>query len=561
MDLCQVKKAVLQILGLARLISVIAIIFLSSCKPVVNGGISTSLIGVVVNEKGPIEGAVVRFQGTNIYTTSDGQGKFKFEDVKIGNQQVVTAWSEGHYIGWLEVTPNNQPLTIQLSKYSTADNLDYDWQPGENGLGSIGCAECHPAYSEWFSDAHSQSAQNPRFLTMYTGTDTAGNQSPLTQYGFNPEYGNFPLRPQEGVPYYGPGYKLDFPTGAGTCAACHVPAQAAYPGAAYTSDPTLAEGMETEGIFCDFCHKIGAVTLDPASGLPPQNMPGVLSIQLFRPANDGEDLFLGNFDDVAGPDSYLPLYEDSAFCAPCHFGEFWDIEVYNSYGEWLASPYSDPDTGQTCQDCHMPAVDYEFFVYPEKGGIRRDPAQIRDHNMTAHLEEVLMQEALSLDAAAKLNGSQLRLDVVVVNDLTGHAVPTDYPLRQVILVIDAVDENGARLEQIGGEKIPFYGGGGDQQELDFAGLPGKIYMKVLQEIWTEFYPSGAYWNPTRVLDDTRLFPFDSDRNSFTFALDDSQTAEIRVRLLFRRAPAELMSQKGWNVPDILMEEILLEVGR
>jgi hypothetical protein len=181
--------------------------------------------------------------------------------------------------------------------------------------------------------------------------------------------------------------------------------------------------------------------------------------------------------------------------------------------------------------------------------------------MTAHLEDVLMQEALSLDAVARVNGSQLHLNVEVVNDLTGHAVPTDYPLRQVILVIDAVDQDGTRLVQIGGEVIPFYGGGGDQPELDFAGLPGKIYMKVLQEVWTELYPSGAYWNPTRVLDDSRLFPFESDLNNFIFALDASQTVEIRVRLLFRRAPAELMGQKGWNVPDILMEEILLSVGR
>ena len=30
------------------------------------------------------------------------------------------------------------------------------------------------------------------------------------------------------------------------------------------------------------------------------------------------------------------------------------VEIDNSYGEWLDSPYSDPKTGQTCQDCHMP---------------------------------------------------------------------------------------------------------------------------------------------------------------------------------------------------------------
>ena len=40
-------------------------------------------------------------------------------------------------------------------------------------------------------------------------------------------------------------------------------------------------------------------------------------------------------------------------CAPCHFGQFWGTQIYNSFGEWLDSSYSDPETGRTCQDCHM----------------------------------------------------------------------------------------------------------------------------------------------------------------------------------------------------------------
>ena len=46
---------------------------------------------------------------------------------------------------------------------------------------------------------------------MYTGTDLDGNQSPLTRYGNNPDYGSFPLIPDPNQPYFGPGYKLIFP--------------------------------------------------------------------------------------------------------------------------------------------------------------------------------------------------------------------------------------------------------------------------------------------------------------------------------------------------------------
>jgi len=34
---------------------------------------------------------------------------------------------------------------------------------------------------------------------------------------------------------------------------------------------------------------------------------------------------------------------------------------------------------------------------------------------------------------------------------------------------------------------------------------------------------------------------------------------IRTNLLFRRAFQELMKQKGWNVPDILMEHEVIEI--
>ena len=38
----------------------------------------------------------------------------------------------------------------------------------------------------------------------------------------------------------------------------------------------------------------------------------------------------------------------------------------------------------------------------------------------------------------------------------------------------------------------------------YRGVPGKVYAKVLEELWTEISPSGAYWNQTRILSDNRL---------------------------------------------------------
>ena len=411
-----------------------------------------------------------------------------------------------------------------------------------------------PAYTEWLDDAHSQSAVNPRFLTMYNGTDVHGNQSPPTRYACSPDYGCFPLPPDPTQPYYGPGYKLDFPSTAGNCAACHVPAPAARPGMAYAVDPNLVSGVEAEGVFCEFCHKIGDVTLNPSTGLPYPNMPGVLSLRLYRP-EEGQQLFFGNFDDVTRRVSYLPLEEESAFCSPCHFGAFWDTVVYNSFGEWLASPYSDAETGQTCQDCHMPMVDYDYFVFPENGGLIRDRSRIFGHRMPGAMDEELLQNAVTMTATAQLEGDTVVVQVEVANDQTGHHVPTDSPLRHLILLVEAADAAGNPLVQLSGSAVPEWGGVGDPSQGYYAGLPGTAYARILEEVWTRVSPTGAYWNPTRVLSDNRIAAFATDLSSYAFGAPAEGSVEIEVTLLFRRAFIGLADQKDWDVEDIVMERV------
>ncbi|MDY7042021.1 MAG: carboxypeptidase-like regulatory domain-containing protein, partial [Chloroflexota bacterium] len=264
---------------------------------------SDTISGVVYDENGPVTGAVVRVRATDNKTTTGADGSFALGGLTASIPVSITAWAEGYFVGWTSAAPGSQPVTITITPYYTTDNPDYGWFSMEGTEGSKSCGHCMPAYDEWLADAHAQSAVNPRFLTMYNGTDLHGNQSPATRYGYSRDYGRFPLRPDPNLPYYGPGYKLDFPATAGNCASCHVPAAAAKPGLAYAADPNQLSGIEAEGVFCEFCHKIGEVTLDPATGLPYPNMPGVLSMRLYRP-EEGQQLFFGNFDDVTRRVSY-----------------------------------------------------------------------------------------------------------------------------------------------------------------------------------------------------------------------------------------------------------------
>ena len=518
--------------------------------------------GLVLDEEGPVAGATVRVQASENATVSAADGTFSLADLTQGVTVTISAWKDAYYCAKVEgVVPPTGGLTLSLRRYQTNDNLDYEWIPpvGENS-----CASCKADVTQiWLeNDAHAASATNPRFLSMYNGTDLEGNQSPLTRHGYSRDYGSFPLRPDLSQPYYGPGYKLDFPDTAGNCASCHTPGAAI--GAEYGTNPNTVSGADTFGVHCDLCHKTAQVQLSSDTGLPLANMPGVLSMDIRRPFPDDPDryqLFFGTFDDdnVPEEDTYLPLMEQSEFCAPCHFGVFWDTVVYNSFGEWLESTYSDPQTGRTCQQCHMPApsvLEGETMtsVAPGKGGVERDPRTIHAHLGLGAMPEELLQNAVTMTTTAVLEGRTVVVRVDITNDQTGHHVPTDFPGRHLILLVLAADANGNPLTQLDGPTVPEWGGVGDPGEGYYAGLPGKAFAKVLEETWTQISPSAAYWNPTRVLSDNRLAAFATDRSTYDFAMPDEGEATIEVTLLYRRAFLELMDQKGWDVPDKIMEQ-------
>jgi len=224
---------------------------------------------------------------------------------------VLTAWAKGYYIGGCRDghLAGQMDIEIVLTSHSDTDDPDYAWlsafaDAGYEGSGeNSNCENCHAdpdnsqaalPFNEWLKDAHALSARNSRFLTMYNGTEMAGNRSPETRYFQKRDYGRIPLRPDPNEPSFGPGYKLDFPGTAGNCAACHAPAASI--DAPYNTDSTAVSGVGTEGATCDFCHKVWDGSLDPIS-----------------------EFFAGPFDDVApGEDTYSPLQKRRQICLYIH---------------------------------------------------------------------------------------------------------------------------------------------------------------------------------------------------------------------------------------------------
>jgi len=535
---------------------------------------------VMSDQNDPIPDAIVRLQATDNFTRSDADGFFRLNAINLEFPVSITAWGEGYYINNATASLEEQTITIILDGIAEEDNKNYAWLTSFNAAGEgedQGCAECHAGYDsepsimlpveEWLLDAHSQSAINPRFLTIYNGTDTKGNQSPETifipaqPYNRNSSgYNYIALAPDLTIPYYGPGYKLDFPESAGNCGTCHVPGEAAKPGKGFATDPNQIHGVEREGVFCDLCHKVWDVTLEDGSNLPYPDFPGVLSFEFRRPG-DGHQFFSGPLDDVApGEDTFTPIQKESAFCAPCHFGVFWEQPIYNSYGEWLDSPYSDPETGQTCQDCHMPHSGATIFALPGVGAHQRDPETIFSHLMPGAMDLELLQNAVSLNAWSEIINETIQIQVEIKNDNTGHKIPTDYPGRQLILIVQGFDEHGNPLRLIEGPSLPEWAGIGNPEFGYYAGLPGLIFANILEEVWTGISPTVAYWNPFTIVSDNRIDPFQTDLSKYVFYSPNVEETRIEIQLLLRRTFIEIRDWKQWDIPDITVDKITLVIG-
>jgi hypothetical protein len=131
-------------------------------------------------------------------------------------------------------------------------------------------------------------------------------------------------------------------------------------------------------------------------------------------------------------------------------------------------------------------------------------------------------------------------------------VPTGSPLRHLILVVDAYDAGGGALRLLTGPVRPNWADVGDTSEAQLDGRAGRVFVRWLAERWSHRSPTGAYWNPTRVVEDTRLAAFATDRSRYVFAVVPDGEVSVDVQLLYRRAFRALADRKRWRAPDIVM---------
>ena len=477
--------------------------------------------GKVLSENAPIPFARVRIPASSNYVLTDNNGEFEISLPDHSDSLVITAAAKGYYNGAAKVSSNDKSVIINLHKLFGKDTPDYKWtNPEINPESRANCGNCHPAMlkEQWARSSHANSAVNPYFLAMYYGKDT----SLLREAG--------------------PGYKKDFPESKGNCATCHIP------GAAINDpsgiDPLSVRDVSKLGVFCDVCHKIADVK-QPVD----ESETGTSSIRFLRPP-EGRSIFFGPYDDVPEPDTYSPLTTKSEFCGPCHTSKSGNIEIYNSYNEWKNSPY--PVRGIECQTCHMAPDGVTTNFAPGKGGLERDPSTIPTHLFPGSHDPKFLANALTMNVSVEQTSDSIKVGVKLYNDKTGHHIPSDSPSRNMILLVDCVNEKGDNLKFIGGEIVPSWGGTGRKSQGNYAGYPGKGFAKILEDI--EGHSPAPEWKTAGIVSDNRIAAFEKNISYYYFrAPAEASKIKVRATLVYRRFFKETMMEKGFALNDIIME--------
>jgi hypothetical protein len=251
-----------------------------------------------------------------------------------------------------------------------------------------------------------------------------------------------------------------------------------------------------EGVTCEVCHNIKAVTVRTAGAGYDLRLDRVK----YGPLCDSKDHYFHRM-------GCSPLHAEATLCAGCHLyyrplpggGE---LPVYTEYEEWNEGPYQ----ARECQSCHMP-------------GSRAEVAQgerVRDgvgHHGWLGDRQDLRKRALSASAVVTAVGDQLRVEARVENTGAGHAVPSGQPERRIIVRATAVAAGGAKhaaAEQAFGRFL-----------VDAAGKPAPFYAA------------------TRVRSDDRIPP--NQARGVKLELAAPESGELQIEVLWSPFDAEIGS--------------------
>jgi hypothetical protein len=173
-------------------------------------------------------------------------------------------------------------------------------------------------------------------------------------------------------------------------------------------------------------------------------------------------------------------------------------------------------------------------VAPGHGGHEREPRTLANHTFFAGGQEAMLRRCLSLAVVPRRASAGVTVDVTVRADGVGHRVPSGFPDRHLVLVVEGVDAAGTAVSIREGPTLPPVAGP------TFAGRPGKLFAKQLRDF--DGRSPAPFWRADPDLTDTRLRPGEPDRNVYRFP---PGVVRVRVRVFYRRFWPEVAAAKDW----------------
>ena len=474
-----------------------------------------------------LPGALVSLQATGVRTTADANGHFSLP-APAGSNLGVTAAQKGYYTRELRVNAPDSGIDFALEAVPASNHADYQL------LDPKTCAICHPnQHSQWRNTAMANAGLNTWVHDTYSGKGTEGGM------------GGFVYLLDSAFAHRNP---------ASECASCHQPESwVAQPFSALQDPSPTPSPAVAHGVSCEVCHKVANV--DTARINFPGLFPG--AVEFTRPANASQQVQYGVQGDVSFEAdgmmraSYQPQLV-AELCAACHQDatDLTGDHTYTgpisegTYLEWKESPYADPVSPHfaTCVTCHMPSTTNTLMCVV---GLPRDPGTLRSHTIEGTTPEFL-ENALDLTLNAGVEQGRLRVRVDVLNSRTGHHVPSGVTIRNVILLVEAVrQQDQLPLTSVGTQTVHELGGVGDPQNGNYAGLPGKLYAKVIHDANGQF-PT-FFTDATGFVFDNRIAPLATDHTDYEFLLPPGGgILRVQARLIYRRAFRALVEAKQWR---------------
>jgi hypothetical protein len=333
--------------------------------------------------------------------------------------------------------------------------------PGPDPYTSVQeCAKCHQSIHHYWSESeHARAATKASFLESLRVAVASGSDQEAVRRG---------------------------------CVSCHAPTAQA------SGDYALARPTTREGVSCDFCHTVSGVDLRK------RDHPFVLEP---GPVKRGPLEYASSpFHQTA----YSPLHKTSPLlCAGCHeYENARGVRVLSTYSEWKAGPY--PESGHTCQECHMPVVPGRSV----KEGLDSTQRRINLHWMSGGGVASRLATGLTLRLdAVDFSGAIAQVQVAVVNNGVGHAAPGGLSTKSLVLSV-----------------------GVDRGTGDVVSPLERVYRRVLRdgqgrELTTV---AGLFLEAATIGEDTRLQPKETRSERFSLPLPSDWRA-IVARLEYRDA--------------------------